>query len=181
MAISNRTFSPIFHFIWWCYKERKNLFKRLSFSCSFCADCLCFRSDAFNWGRVFIYFGNEGVTMRWGGGSMRQCAFIGTSYRAILHFLSLQQSSPTFSLFTRGIQPLPAVFHSSHPLFPASSFLSLLTFCERTIPPVHSSIEQITFWVAPSSRNSSYPRSFFPLFRAHIPVPSRIWMDIDHY
>lgn len=46
--------------------------------------------------------------------------------------------------------------------------LTLLTFCERTIPSVHSSIEQITFWVAPSSRNSSHPRSFFPLFFALI-------------
>lgn len=115
-----------------------------------------------------------------GGGKVRQCTFIDTSYRAILHFLSLQQSSPTFSLFTRGIQPLPAVFHSSHPLL-LDPFLSLLTFSERTIPPVHSSIEQITFWVALSSRNSSHPHPFFPLFRAHIPVPSRIWMDIDHY
>lgn len=54
---------------------------------------------------------------------MRQCAFIGTSYRAILHLLS-SQPSPTFSLFTRRIPPLSAVFHSSLSPRP-SSFLFL--------------------------------------------------------
>jgi len=52
---------------------------------------------------------------------------------------------------------------------------------ERTIPPVRSSIEQITFWVAPSSRISSHSRPFFSLFYTHVLVPSGIWMDIDHY
>lgn len=53
---------------------------------------------------------------------------------------------------------------------PPRPFLSYLLW-ERTIPPVRSSIEQITFWVAPSSRNSSHSRLFFSLFRARVPVP----------
>lgn len=154
-------------------EESKNLFKRLSFSCSFYrgAGCLCFRSDAFSWGRVLIYFGNEGVTMRWGGWKST----------AVRFYWYILQSHFAFSLFAAVVTDfLPiyawnptsscsfSFFPPSLPLFLAPFFLSLLTFCERTIPPVHSSIEQITFWVAPSSRNSSHPRSFFPLFFALI-------------
>lgn len=78
------------------------------------ADCLCFRNGAFSGGRALIYFGNEGVTTRWTrGAAVRFYRYV---LGAILHLPFLQQSSPTFSLFTRGIPPLLGSF----------SFFSLL-------------------------------------------------------
>lgn len=136
-----------------------------------------FSPTARSTGKDASSFTLEMKVLQRGGRKARQCAFIGTSYRAILHFLSsVQQSSLTFSLFTHRI-PLLSLSRCSFSFFPLApsrvpfprSFL--LTFCERTIPPVRSSIEQITFWVAPPStrRSSSHPRPFFPPFRRSCP------------
>jgi len=136
-------------------QESRNLFKRLSFSFLFYRDvgCLCFRNSAFNRGRALIYFGNEGVTTRWAEGAA-VCFYWYVLQSHFAFSLLVQQSSPTFSLFTHRISPLllSAVFHSSLSLSVPSLSLSLslfhsflLTFYERTIPPARSSIEQITF------------------------------------
>lgn len=80
------------------------------------------------------------------GRKARQCAFIGTPYRAILHLRSSQQSSPTFSLFMCRIPLLSAVFHSFPSVFLALFFL---TFCKnvRFLLFVRASSKLLSEWL----------------------------------
>lgn len=162
------------------YKERWNLFKRLSSSFSFyrgAARLFMFSQRRvqprarphllWKWRCYNEMGGRRGSALLLVRLTEPFCIFSPCSSRHWLSYLRVE-----FHLFLQFFIP-------PSPRSPGP-FLSYLLW-ERTIPPVRSSIEQITFWVAPSSRNSSHSRPFFSLFHAHVPVPSGIWMDIDHY
>lgn len=127
------------------HKEKRNLFRRPSSSFSFRRDagCLCFRNGALQSKTRPHLLWTWRCYNEVGGRGARQCAFIGTLYRASLHLPSSQQSSPTFSLFTRRISSPSAVFHSSP--FP---FLAL-TLCEnvRFLLFVRASSKLLSEWL----------------------------------
>lgn len=178
-----RFLAPCYIVILCDVKERRNLFKRLSSSFSFyrSAGCLYFRSSA---ARRVQPKARPHLLWKWrcynGAGGRRGSMLLLVRLTEPFCIFSPYNSRHRLSSYLRVefhlflqffIPPLPPV---------PRPFLSYLLLWERTIPPVRSSIEQITFWVAPSSRNSSHSRPFFFLFR---PCPSSlgIWMDIDYY
>jgi len=105
-------------------QESRNLFKHLSFSFPFYRDvgCLCFRNGAFNRGLALIYFGNERVTTRWAEGAA-VCFYWYVLQSHFAFSLFVQQSSPTFSLFTHRIPPLSLQFFILPSLSVSSLFL----------------------------------------------------------
>lgn len=132
--------------------------------------------------RALIYFGNEGVTTRWGRKGGGSALLLVRPTEPFCIFPSSQQSSPTFLLFTRRISPLSAVFHSFLSALRYPRSLQLLTYTEnaRFLLFARASSKLLSEWLR-RAYLASHPRPFFSLFRSHVLVPSAIRMDIDHY